>query len=90
MRRTHSHPPCPAPAATPSPQQHAPPPPNAPQSHIPFRSDPQNYAFPPSFTLSQMASINNQQKHVTKTTEHLTLLVLHGNQVAFMKPPTPQ
>ena len=31
MRRTHSHPPYPAASATPSPQQHAPPPPNAPQ-----------------------------------------------------------
>ena len=31
MRRTHSHSPPPAPSSTPSLQQHAPPPPNAPQ-----------------------------------------------------------
>ena len=31
MRRTHSHSPSPAPSSTPSLQQHAPPPPNAPQ-----------------------------------------------------------
>ena len=31
MRRTHSHSPSSAPSSTPSPQQHAPPPPNAPQ-----------------------------------------------------------
>ena len=31
MRRTYSHSPYPAPSSTPSPQQHVPPPPNAPQ-----------------------------------------------------------